>query len=1224
MPGVTPAQQSPQPAGAATSTASGTNGTGRPPRIYLTLGNKNRQAAKSNRNVGTSTSLDKLGGADTYPTRNDAAESGAGTPDPLYYGGPVISNVQVVVVYWGDNVDPGTTTGIPSFYSAITNSTWIDLLSEYSTNGVNPTGGGTPGNESIGRGQLNGVYTITPSAANAGATVDDTQIQAELLAQIAAGHLPAPITDSNGWDTSLYMIYFPPGITVTLDGESSCNEFCAYHGTVTLSQNKLPVPYGVLPDLGPTTACYTECAPGTEFEDLTTVSSHELAESITDTAVGLATTYAPPLAWYDESYGEIGDICVASGNASFESVLPASGYTVQKIWSNVQQDCVAAPPTFALSAPASVFSGALLNLSLTVQSSTGATLSPPYTGTVAFTSSDGSASLPADYTFTVADNNTHTFSNAVAMKSLGSQTITATDTHSGGFTGTVHVSVSTSVYGYYTLAGPSSAGSGTPFTFTVTALTGSGSPNPAYTGTVHFTSSDPLATLPPNTTITGGAGTFSATLRTAGAQAILANDTVNNAIDGWSNSISVSAGLATHLAVSAPASIIDGTAFPFTVTALDAAGNISTGYTDTVHFTSSDTLATLPANSKLTNGVGKFNATLMTGGPQAITATDTVASTIGGASGSITVGGPDLILSSFSVLTTAPVSGGSFSVSDTTTNQGIVPAGGSLTAFYLSTDGKTLGTVLATRAVNSLAAGASSGPVTTTFTLPTSLSGSYYVIACVNYGNATPEINYSNNCAAAVPIQMAGADLIVSSFSVLTTAPASGGSFSVSDTTTNQGLGTAGSSMTGFYLSTNGTTLGTLLKTRVVNTLAAKASNGPVTTTITLPTSLGGTYYVIACADYTDTVAETSYSNNCKASAAMQVSGTDLIVSSFSVLTTAPASGGSLSVSDTTTNQGIGASGTSITGFYLSSDGKTLSTLLKTRTVNALATGASNGPVTTTITLPTNLSGTYYMIACANYSNAVVETNYSNNCTAAAMQVAGADLIESSFSVLTTAPVSGGILSVSDTATNQGFGIAGTSITGFYLSSDGKTLSTLLKTRTVNTLAAGASNGPVTTTITLPTNLSGTYYMIACANYNYAYGVVETNYSNNCTAAAMQVAGADLIESNFSVLTTTPVSGGILSVSDTATNQGLGIAGTSIAGFYLSTDGKTLGTLLKTRTVNTLAAGASNGPVTTTITLPAMHGTYYMIACANYNYAYGVVETNYANNCTASAPMLVP
>ncbi len=569
-------------------------------------------------------------------------------------------------------------------------------------------------------------------------------------------------------------------------------------------------------------------------------------------------------------------------------------------------------------------------------------------------------------------------------------------------------------------------------------------------------------------------------------------------------------------------------------------------------------------------------------------------------------------------------SGGTIQVTDTVLNQGSGTAGTSTTGFYLSTDGQTLGTLLTTRIVGTLAGGASNGPVTTTLTLPANLNGTYYMIACTDYNDSVVETNYANNCTASAPMQVAGADLIESSFSVTTTAPVSGGSLSVSDTATNQGSGTAGTSTTGFYLSTDGKTLGTLLATRIVGTLAAAANSGAVTTTITLPRSIGGTYYMIACANYSDSMMETNYTNNCKASAAFQVIGTDLIESSFSVLTTAPGSGGKLSVSDTVTNQGSGTASTSTTGYYWSTDGKTLGTFLATRVVGSLAAGASNGPVTTSITLPTNLNGTYYMIACANYNDSLLETNYANNCTASApIQVAGADLIESSFSVTTTAPVSGGKISVSDTAANQGLGIAGTSTTGFYFSTDGKTLGTFLATRVVSTLAAGANSGPVTTTITLPTNLNGTYYIIACADYNDS--VVETSYANNCTASApMQVAGADLTESTVSVLTTAPVSGGSISVSDTATNQGPGIAGSSTTGFYFSTNGTTLSTLLKTRAIGTLAAGASSGPVTTTMTLPTnLNGTYYIIACANYNN--GVVEaaTN-TNNCTASAPMLVP
>ncbi len=95
---------------------------------------------------------------------------------------------------------------------------------------------------------------------------------------------------------------------------------------------------------------------------------------------------------------------------------------------------------------------------------------------------------------------------------------------------------------------------------------------------------------------------------------------------------------ATHFSVSAPAGATPGSSFNYTVTALDASNATATGYTGTVHFTSSDGAAVLPANATLTNGVGTFSATLNTVGNQTITATDTVTAAITGTSGPIAVG----------------------------------------------------------------------------------------------------------------------------------------------------------------------------------------------------------------------------------------------------------------------------------------------------------------------------------------------------------------------------------------------------------------------------------------------------------------------------------------------------------------------------------------------------------------------------------------------------------
>jgi hypothetical protein len=94
---------------------------------------------------------------------------------------------------------------------------------------------------------------------------------------------------------------------------------------------------------------------------------------------------------------------------------------------------------------------------------------------------------------------------------------------------------------------------------------------------------------------------------------------------------------ATHLSVTAPATATTGTAFNFTVTALDASNHVATSYSGTVHFTSTDSQATLPTNSNLSNGTATFSATLKTSGSQTITATDTVTPSITGQSGTINV-----------------------------------------------------------------------------------------------------------------------------------------------------------------------------------------------------------------------------------------------------------------------------------------------------------------------------------------------------------------------------------------------------------------------------------------------------------------------------------------------------------------------------------------------------------------------------------------------------------
>jgi hypothetical protein len=181
-------------------------------------------------------------------------------------------------------------------------------------------------------------------------------------------------------------------------------------------------------------------------------------------------------------------------------------------------------------------------------------------------------------------------------------------------------------------------------TETVTAKDSSGNTATDYRGTVHFTSSDSQAALPVNYTFTAadaGVHTFSIALKTVGTQSITATDTATSSITGSQSGITVTPAAAASFSLSGFASpTTAGVAGTETVKAKDAFGNTATSYTGTVHFTSSDSQAMLPADYAFTAGdagVHDFSVTLKTAGTQSITATDTATSSITGSQSGITV-----------------------------------------------------------------------------------------------------------------------------------------------------------------------------------------------------------------------------------------------------------------------------------------------------------------------------------------------------------------------------------------------------------------------------------------------------------------------------------------------------------------------------------------------------------------------------------------------------------
>ncbi len=314
----------------------------------------------------------------------------------------------------------------------------------------------------------------------------------------------------------------------------------------------------------------------------------------------------------------------------------------------------------------------------------------------------------------------------------------------------------------------------------------------------------------------------------------------------------------------------------------------------------------------------------------------------------------------------------------------------------------------------------------------------------------------------------------------------------------------------------------------------------------------------------------------------------------------AAGAGTTITVTDTTTNNGPGFAGASTTKFYLSTNGALDAgdTYLGSRSVGALAAGESNsGSVSVIIPAPT-VTGTYYIIAIADADNAVAEIHETDNLLYRMIRI-GPDLAIS-YLINPGAAGAGTTITVTDTTTNNGPGFAGASTTKFYLSTNGALDAgdTYLGSRSVGALAAGESNsGSVSVIIPAPT-VTGTYYIIAVADADNA--VAEIHETDNLLYRMIRI-GPDLVISVMAV-PATGAAGSNITVTETTRNDGPGAAGPSTTKYYLSTNGALDAgdTYLGMRAVPALAAGeTSSGSVTVTIPAGTTAGRWYIISKAD-------------------------
>jgi len=289
-----------------------------------------------------------------------------------YYGGPIMAFTENAIVLWGATGHSSTlTSGLPDFFSSFANAgnaNTYDTALEYETQGL-------AGNQPLTLAtRYLGSFTIAPSTTSTNLT--DAQVAAELIAQIASGALPPPRVAFNGPVTEYYVM-FPPTYRICLGTDCSNTQFCAYHSNAAYLGT--PFTYTVLPESTPTNSGCGASSAGGGFGNLTSMTSHELVESVTDPEVGSASAFVSPLAWYDQSNGEVADIC---NGQQATLTLDTSTWTVQKQWSNAEAACIVSHASSGLKGvnadfTASTASGGPIGFDA------GATNSPNGTGAIA-------------------------------------------------------------------------------------------------------------------------------------------------------------------------------------------------------------------------------------------------------------------------------------------------------------------------------------------------------------------------------------------------------------------------------------------------------------------------------------------------------------------------------------------------------------------------------------------------------------------------------------------------------------------------------------------------------------------------------------------------------------------------------------------------------------------------------------------------------------------------
>lgn len=224
-------------------------------------------------------------------------KAGQGKQLAAYNGGPLWkSGYRWQSVYWGSYWK-----GAPAFTPAQVDKAVSDMDADPSF-----WGGLSEYNVGLGTENPSVIIPTDPQVS-----IDDSQIGSQITAWIRAGEIPEL------GQQGAYNIFFPPGVTVTLQGSASCSQFCDFHnfdGTHFYTVEPYP--------------CSSGCNQCTS-SDLDT-----LTQGLSEEMVELATDMNPGTGWVI-GQEELCDYC----DANFVCHQISTGEYVNAWYSNARAKC---------------------------------------------------------------------------------------------------------------------------------------------------------------------------------------------------------------------------------------------------------------------------------------------------------------------------------------------------------------------------------------------------------------------------------------------------------------------------------------------------------------------------------------------------------------------------------------------------------------------------------------------------------------------------------------------------------------------------------------------------------------------------------------------------------------------------------------------------------------------------------------------------------------------